>query len=100
MLWARVALFAATATLAVSGIALASGPGHVAASCGNINQNTGGIQAHGVSCKTARKVAKAWDGEGSYVAYGFRCRYRDIGYEAGKISCRRGSARVIFYTGA
>jgi len=71
-----------------------------ASSCGDLNQNTGNIQAHGVGCNTARKVAKAWDGEVSYRAYGFRCRYRDIGYESGKISCRNGSATVAFYTGS
>jgi hypothetical protein len=71
-----------------------------AATCGNINRNTGGIRAYGVGCQTARKVAKAWNGESSYSAYGFRCRYRDTGYEAGKISCRKGSARIVFYTGA
>lgn len=71
------------------------------ARCGDLNHTTANIQTHGVSCRTARKVARAWHGRASYRAYGFRCRYRaTTATRPGKISCRNGSATVIFYTGS
>jgi hypothetical protein len=67
---------------------------------GPLSNNVGNIKAHNVSCYTARRVTRAWRGTRTYSAYGFFCRYRDTGYEAGKITCRRGAGTVVFYTSA
>lgn len=69
--------------------------------CGNVSFHTGNVRARGVRCRFARRVARGWRGTRRYRAFGFSCRYRDTGYESGRIGCkRRGGLRVIFFTGS
>jgi hypothetical protein len=65
------------------------------------------VKARGVSCRTARKVAKGWGKRNSCVAPPspsdktcrvgrYRCTYRDVkGFEGGRTRCTRGKSRAV-----
>jgi hypothetical protein len=54
------------------------------------------ITSRVVSCREARRVARAWTGTGRVTRVrGFTCRYRDTGYEAGDIRCTRSGDGVV-----
>jgi hypothetical protein len=61
---------------------------------------SGNVHVRHTTCKVGRRVARAWTGRRVEYIRGFRCVFRSLGHEAGRIGCRRGRARVVFYTGA
>ena len=98
-------------TLAVLLLAPASeAPAATARSCGSVGFTEGtsdgafAIRATGVSCRVARRVARASRSHGvedppdRYSARGFTCRgrYSDEGMPGVRYRCTRGSATVRF----
>lgn len=65
---------------------------------------------HNVGCKKTRRVARRWERrcvingscrEGRrvriHVAPGFRCRYKDAGYEVVRVRCTAAGDRVVHF---
>lgn len=106
---AMVALaFAASAAGGLSNEATATELVVSSAGCGDMpSRLIYDIKTSGASCKTARSTASGWarvcaqKPSGSCtVSTGFYCRYRDAGYEAGKIRCTKRGKWVKFVTGS
>jgi hypothetical protein len=108
----RLALALAALTLVLPLLAAAPAPA-LTRSCGNVgfernSDNVAwGIRATGVSCRTARAVARRSRNRGpsgrpgtrfSYRALGFRCVgiEADTGLPSVPYRCRRGAARIRF----
>jgi hypothetical protein len=66
--------------------------------CRNVSAGGPGethIRAVHVSCRTARRLARACGG-GNCQKFGFTCRWRGIGVDAAETHCKRGRARVYW----
>ena len=51
-----------------------------------------------VKCSTAKRVVSKWPGTVRSEVENFRCRYRDVAYEKGKIRCRNDGKVVRWIT--
>jgi len=51
-----------------------------------------------VACSTAKRVVSKWPGTVRSEVENFRCRYRDVAYEKGKIRCRKDEKVVRWVT--
>jgi hypothetical protein len=74
-------------------------------SCTESRRRVSRLEASGVSCRTARWVARrfdekvtnrgAWPSETAMPVGRFRCRARQTGYETYRIRCRRGPNEIV-----
>lgn len=114
----RVIRLGLATVLLWAGLAAAPALAHDAPNyCGSQTQMGAGwydVYGHRVGCERARRIARKWEykcinnqpcREGEIVRInewpGFRCRYRDAGYEVVRVRCvARGDRIVHFYWGS